>query len=76
MLMQEFGARPHWGLDVGAIEDRSTLARLYPAFDRWEAQFRALNGAGVFNNEFTDRVGLSSSDARPKALKKSDDCSR
>jgi hypothetical protein len=75
MLLQEFDARPHWGMDLRVIEELDTMRRLYPQFPAWERQFRLLNSAGVFNSEFTDRIGLTALDAAPARRKKSDDCS-
>ncbi len=73
-LMQTFKARPHWGLDLNVIQGEATLRDLYPRFDTWKAQFRKLNSSGVFNNQFTDRVGLSNADAEPWGRRLWDHC--
>ena len=54
--LAEFGARPHWG-------QYNTLGpeagRLYSGWDQWLAAYRRFNASGVFNSEFTDRIGIS-----------------
>jgi hypothetical protein len=55
-LAEEFGARPHWGqfnvLGPGA-------AALYPRWDDWRRTYDRMNATGVFDSEFTDRIGIS-----------------
>jgi hypothetical protein len=75
-LMRNFHARPHWGLDFDAIQGEATLRALYPRYEDWKRQFQRLNSAGVFNNQFTDRVGLSSNIAAPAGKRFWDDCRR
>lgn len=55
----EHGARPHWGQinEQTGVDD--WLHRAYPTADRWLAVYRALNDRGVFNNAFTERLGIS-----------------
>jgi hypothetical protein len=76
LLMRDFKARPHWGLDLSVIRREETLRELYPRYADWKAQFSRLNASGVFNSEFTDRVGLSRNDARPVRLREADACRR
>jgi hypothetical protein len=50
------GARPHWGQAqwVGG----EWTARTYPRFADWLRAFGKLNPDGVFDNVFTQRLGL------------------
>jgi hypothetical protein len=51
-----FGARPHWGqYNVATAEQ---VAALYPRWDAWRAVERQFNESGVFDSEFTRRVGI------------------
>src|SRR5262249_28472464 len=75
-LLREFKARPHWGLDVSVCHCESVLRDLYPRFDDWKAQFAALNSAGVFNSQFTDRLGLSDGEAPPQMQFLGDNCKK
>lgn len=49
-----FGARLHWGkhYPLGATE----VFRMYPQLARFRELCRANDPAGVFRNDFTDRV--------------------
>jgi hypothetical protein len=59
-FMKEFGARPHWGLDLNVLKDFSQVRALYPeSADRWRAVYERLNARGTFNATFTDRLGIS-----------------
>jgi hypothetical protein len=54
--LADLGARPHWGQ-----YNRLTAARvraLYPRWDDWLAVERRLNASGVFDSQFTRRVGI------------------
>jgi L-gulono-1,4-lactone dehydrogenase len=55
-LGAEFGARPHWGqynvLGPG-------VAALYPRWSDWLAVHERMNATGVFDSEFTARIGIS-----------------
>jgi L-gulono-1,4-lactone dehydrogenase len=54
--LAEFGARPHWGqynvLDAG-------VRALYTRWNDWLAVYEGMNATGVFDSEFTDRIGIS-----------------
>lgn len=65
-LMEAFGARPHWGLDLNALSSTAQVAALYPRFDTWNQQRQRWNASGVFDGEWTDRLGLSQ---RPDRLR-------
>jgi hypothetical protein len=51
-------ARVHWGLDLDCVT-KDDIREWYPNFERWHKVYRELNSAGMFNNKFTDRVGIS-----------------
>ncbi|MDP2227045.1 MAG: FAD-binding protein [Moraxellaceae bacterium] len=57
--LQEFGARPHWGLDLNLLTSEAQLRALYPRWDVWKAQFRTFNANGTFDGKVTDRLGIS-----------------
>lgn len=59
-FIQEFQARPHWGLDLNVLESFAQVRALYPeSADRWRAVYERLNEKGTFNATFTDRLGIS-----------------
>jgi hypothetical protein len=51
-------ARVHWGLDLDFIT-KDDIREWYPNFERWNKVYRELNSTGMFNNKFTDRMGIS-----------------
>ena len=51
-------ARVHWGLDLDFVT-RNDIREWYPNFERWNKVYRELNSTGMFNNKFTDRMGIS-----------------
>jgi L-gulono-1,4-lactone dehydrogenase len=55
-LGAEFGARPHWG-QYNELGPRA--GALYPRWDDWLAVYERMNATGVFDSEFTDRIGIS-----------------
>lgn len=50
--------RIHWGLDIDLVTD-DDVRSWYPDFEAWHAVYRQLNSTGMFNNTFTDRMGIS-----------------
>jgi hypothetical protein len=59
-FIEEFGARPHWGLDLNVLGSFEQVRALYPtSADRWLAVYRRMNSRGTFNAAFTDRLGIS-----------------
>ena len=58
-LCLELGGRPHWGQAHELTGASGWLSRAYPALDEWLAAYRFFNAQGVFDNHFTDRLGLS-----------------
>ncbi len=51
------GGRMHWGQYNYLNADR--VKEMYPALDRWKEVAKVINGTGVFNNPFSNSVGLS-----------------
>jgi len=51
-------ARVHWGLDLDFVT-RDDIREWYPGFERWNKVYQELNSTGMFNNKFTDRMGIS-----------------
>ncbi len=58
-FIREFGARPHWGLDLDILKSEADVARLYPAWPSWKAVYAELNKKGTFDGKVTDRLGIS-----------------
>jgi hypothetical protein len=58
-LMKEFGARPHWGLDLSVLDGFDEVERLYPRARAWRDVFRTFNRHGTFDGPLTDRLGIS-----------------
>ncbi|KAK4109112.1 FAD-binding domain-containing protein [Canariomyces notabilis] len=54
----ETSVRVHWGLDLDFVTKEDVRA-WYPDFDRWLEVYKGLNTTGMFNNRFTDRLGIS-----------------
>ncbi|KXX75490.1 L-gulono-1,4-lactone dehydrogenase [Madurella mycetomatis] len=54
----EESARVHWGLDLDFVSGEDVRA-WYPDFERWVEVYKELNTTGMFNNRFTDRLGIS-----------------
>lgn len=50
--------RVHWGLDIDLITE-DDIRSWYPDFETWHSVYRELNSTGMFNNKFTDRMGIS-----------------
>ncbi|MFZ5724056.1 MAG: D-arabinono-1,4-lactone oxidase [Pseudomonadota bacterium] len=57
-FLTEFGARPHWGLDLKLLVGESQARSIYPKWEAWKTQFRRFN-AGTFDGHVTDRLGIS-----------------
>ena len=58
-FVRDFGARPHWGLDLNVLKSEADVARLYPAWPAWKAVYATLNAKGTFDGRVTDRLGIS-----------------
>ena len=43
-------------LDLVTKDD---IREWYPNFERWNKVYQELNSIGMFNNKFTDRMGIS-----------------
>jgi L-gulono-1,4-lactone dehydrogenase len=57
--LAEFDARPHWGQYNTLGADAAHLERLYPRWRAWMGVYDRFNSSGVFDSEFTDRIGIS-----------------
>jgi FAD-linked oxidoreductase len=53
-VMRDAGGRPHWG--KLHYQTSSSLRTLYPGWERFQSARRRLDPAGVFANDYTDRV--------------------
>jgi L-gulono-1,4-lactone dehydrogenase len=59
-FLRDFGARPHWGLDLNILDAFAHVQTLFPeTADRWHGAYRRLNEYGTFNGPFTDHLGIS-----------------
>ncbi|KAF7553052.1 hypothetical protein G7Z17_g3925 [Cylindrodendrum hubeiense] len=52
------GIRVHWGLDLNTVTE-ADVRDMYPDFPKWFAIYKTLNGDGMWNNNFTNRIGIS-----------------
>jgi L-gulono-1,4-lactone dehydrogenase len=60
LYIDEFRARPHWGLDHNILKDFNEVEALYgDAARRWLSVFRRLNTKGTFDGALTDRLKIS-----------------
>jgi hypothetical protein len=57
-LMEEFGGRLHWGLDLSVMQGPTWPSQLYERWDDWLAMYRQFN-KGTFDGKVTDRLGIS-----------------
>jgi hypothetical protein len=53
------GGRPHWGQMHEQTGQPGWLRSAYPDLDVWLRAYDFFNAKGIFNNHFTDRLGLS-----------------
>ncbi|KAH8742963.1 FAD-dependent oxidoreductase [Diaporthe sp. PMI_573] len=51
--------RVHWGLDLDTITAQDVRNWYGENMDRWLKVYRQLNVNGMFNNKFTDRIGIT-----------------
>jgi hypothetical protein len=54
----DLGIRPHWG-QVNSLSAATDFTTLYPKWPQWLAVYEQFNASGVFNSQFTDRIGIS-----------------
>jgi hypothetical protein len=57
--IDEFNARPHWGLDLNVLQNFDQVRALYPGADAWLDVYKRMNARGTFNAQFTERLGIS-----------------
>lgn len=56
---EALGGRPHWGQINALSGGGERLAELYPDYEAWQRVHRRMNGTGVFDNAFSERVGIA-----------------
>jgi len=60
LFIEKYNARPHWGLDLDILSNIDQVKSLYgTSSDEWLAVYHDMNSTGVFNGQFTDRLGIS-----------------
>ncbi len=53
-IVRDYDGRPHWG--KRHYQSASTLSELYPEWERFRSVRARLDPAGLFGNDYTDRV--------------------
>ncbi|KAI3392030.1 hypothetical protein diail_6326 [Diaporthe ilicicola] len=51
--------RVHWGLDLDTVTAQDVRDWYGSNLDKWLTIYRELNANGMFNNKFTDRIGIT-----------------
>lgn len=51
--------RVHWGLDLDTVTAQDARDWYGDNLDRWLSVYRQANANGMFNNKFTDRMGIT-----------------
>lgn len=65
--MYPLSGRPHWGLEFDQLTGSNDLiAALYPKLADWKKVYQQFNAKGTFDSPFTDRVGFSKAEYKPK----------
>lgn len=60
VFIDEFKARPHWGLDQNVLQSWEEVVALYGDSARhWYATYEKYNPKGTFDGAFTDRLKIS-----------------
>jgi hypothetical protein len=58
--LQKKGGRLHWGLQLSKLDlSPATMRAQYPKYKSWVSVYQKLNSKGIFDNSFTDRMGIS-----------------
>ena len=59
-FIENFRARPHWGLDLSILNSWAQVESLYgkPNADSWRRAYDELNKSGVFKGRLTDRLKI------------------
>ncbi|KAI8624476.1 hypothetical protein F5Y19DRAFT_454525 [Xylariaceae sp. FL1651] len=52
------GVRVHWGLDLDTVT-KDEVPKMFPQWEKWLGVYRQLNTTGMWNNAFTERIGIS-----------------
>ncbi len=58
-LMEEFHARPHWGLDFKLLQGSEWASILFPEWEQWVQHYETMNPNGTFDGWVTDRLDIS-----------------
>ena len=59
LLYDGYQGRPHWGQEFHQTVTLARLELMYPQLSLFKELLKKFNYNGVFNNEFTDKIGLS-----------------
>gem|GEM_PF-2515254 len=59
MYMNDFAGRPHWGQRLNQNVTPAALKSMYPELDAFKEIFDVFNYNGIFDNEFSQKIGLS-----------------
>merc|ERR1711972_518242 len=60
-LVEETGARFHWGLNFSNLTGAGgILHKMYPQLGTFKRELQKFNAQGTYNNKFTFQLGLTS----------------
>ncbi|WP_429379882.1 D-arabinono-1,4-lactone oxidase [Mucilaginibacter sp. UYCu711] len=59
LYMNDFAGRPHWGQRLNQNVTPVALKNMYPELQSFQKIFDAFNYNGIFDNEFSQKIGLS-----------------
>ena len=65
----------HWGLELDILQG-ADVEKMFSKYHEWLGVFGQLNATGMFNNSFTDRMGISITPGQLIRLIITDLCSR
>jgi L-gulono-1,4-lactone dehydrogenase len=58
-LIENCGARPHWGKICNLVNGGQLLKQMYPKFDAFRTTVKFFNPNGTFNSRFSMRTGIT-----------------
>lgn len=58
-LLEDYYARPHWGLDLKLLQGTDWTETVFPGWNEWLTQFNTINTTGTFDGKVTDRLEIS-----------------
>lgn len=70
LMCAEQDVRVHWGLELDTLQG-GQIPMMYPQYPRWLSVYRQLNSTGMFDNSFTERLGISMAPAASAQTKRS-----